>query len=184
MHNPFLIGTRVYLRPVEAGDAIHFTRYLNDPEVRRNLRRDWPLTPAEEDRWVAGLGGSREEIVLGICLRDGDRLIGATGLRQFDWLARHASFGIVIGEKDCWDQGYGTEATRRIIEHAFEALNLERIWLEVYEFNARGIHVYEKLGFVTEGRLRRHIYRDSRHWDVVVMGLLRAEWTREKTPSG
>jgi RimJ/RimL family protein N-acetyltransferase len=176
MQNPFLIGPRLYLRPLEKADAPLCARFMNDPDVRRTLKRNWPLSVAEEENWVANVANARENVVLGICLRDGDRLIGTVGLSQFDWVARHASFGISVGEKDCWDKGYGSEAMRLIIGHAFETLNLQRVWLDVNEFNPRAFHVYEKLGFVTEGRLRRQTFRDGRFWDVIRMGLLREEW--------
>ena len=93
-----------------------------------------------------------------------------------DVRCRHAAFGITIGCKDAWGKGHGTEATRLVVGHAFQVLNLNRVWLYVYEFNPRGIRVYEKVGFRTEGRLRQDAFRDGRYWDTIVMGLLRDEW--------
>lgn len=60
----------------------------------------------------------------------------------------------------------------------FGQLNLDRIFLQVFDYNARVIRCYEKAGFVVEGRLRRHHYHDGRYSDELVMGQLREEWQR------
>ena len=64
--------------------------------------------------------------------------------------------------------------------HGFETLNLNRIYLYVFETNLRAIHVYEKLGFATEGRLRQAIYRNGRYSDALLMSMLRSEWNSKK----
>jgi RimJ/RimL family protein N-acetyltransferase len=179
MHNPFLIGERIYLRPLDKGDATAFVTWFNDPDVTRFLLRGNPMTLAAEEDWLERTLRS-EDVVLGIVLQEGDRLIGSTGLHQFDWRCRHASFGIGIGEKLLWGQGHGSEATALVLRHAFQTLNLNRVWLHVYEYNPRGMRVYEKLGFRREGVLRQHTFRDGRFWDTIAMGILRAEWEEKK----
>jgi RimJ/RimL family protein N-acetyltransferase len=179
MQNPFLAGEHIYLRPLEPGDAPTLTPWFNDAEVTRNLLRGGPMSQRAEEEWLAKVGQG-DEAALGIVLRDGDRLIGSTGLHKIDWRNRHAAFGIAIGVVEEWGKGYGAEATRLMVQHAFATLNLNRVWLEVYEFNQRGIRAYEKVGFQIEGRLRQHTFRDGRYWDVLVMGVLREEWTGDK----
>jgi RimJ/RimL family protein N-acetyltransferase len=176
VHKPFLIGERVYLRGVGPEDAESFITWLSDPDVRRLLMRQRPLSIAEELDYIKRVSASDTDLLLGIVLRDGDRLIGGTGLHNIDARCRHASFGISIGDKDYWDRGYGTEATRLLLAHCFDTLNLNKVWLHVYEFNPRAVHVYEKLGFRVEGRLRQHTFFEGRYWDVISMGVLRDEW--------
>ena len=60
--------------------------------------------------------------------------------------------------------------------YAFRTLNLNRIWLHVFEFNERALRAYEKVGFVREGVLRQDVFREGRYWNTVVMGILRDEW--------
>lgn len=175
MRNPYLIGAHVYLRPVEADEATRIVPWFNDPEVSRFLRRYRPLSVTEEVEFLQKLRGSDTELVLGIALRETDDLIGTIGLNNIDARNRHAAFGIGIGDKQYWGKGYGTEATGLIIRHAFQTLNLNRLWLHVYEFNTRALRVYEKLGFQIEGRLRQDAFRDGRYWDTIVMGVLREE---------
>jgi UDP-4-amino-4,6-dideoxy-N-acetyl-beta-L-altrosamine N-acetyltransferase len=175
MRNPYLIGAHVYLRPVEPDEAPRVVTWFNDPEVTRHIHRYRPVTVAEEMEFLQRIRSSETDLVLGVIVRETDELIGTTGLHYIDPRNRHASFGISIGEKQHWGKGYGTEATGLIIRHAFQTLNLNRLWLHVYEFNARAIRVYEKLGFQVEGRLRQDTFREGRYWDTLVMGVLREE---------
>jgi RimJ/RimL family protein N-acetyltransferase len=176
MKNPYLIGKTLYLRPLEREDAPAVATWFNDPQVRHTLQRYQPMTVREEEEFLASAGRGEHDLVLGIVLKQDDRLIGATGLHKIDARNRHCAFGIVIGDKDEWGKGYGREATRLVVDHAFETLNLNRVWLHVYEYNPRGIRAYEKVGFKREGVLRQDNFRDGRYWDTIVMGILRDEW--------
>jgi RimJ/RimL family protein N-acetyltransferase len=177
MKNPFLIGSKIYLRPLEREDAGTVLPWVNDPEVTCNLLLYRPVNLQAEEEFIAKANQSEHDLVLGIAVAATDKLIGATGLDQIDFKNRHARFGILIGEKTEWGKGYGTEATGLLVRHAFETLNLNRVWLHVFEYNKRGIRVYEKVGFKKEGALRQDRFHGGRYWDTVAMGLLREEYT-------
>jgi RimJ/RimL family protein N-acetyltransferase len=176
MKNPFLIGTHLYLRPLEREDAPLLAPWVNDPEVTRTLLIHRPVSLQAEVAFIDRVSQSEQDVVLGMVLKDGDRLIGAAGLDQVDVKNRHARFGMLIGDKGEWGKGYGTEATGLLVGFAFQTLNLNRVWLHVYEYNERGLRAYAKVGFRREGVLRQDTYREGRYWDTVVMGILRAEW--------
>lgn len=84
--------------------------------------------------------------------------------------------GIVIGEKEYWNRGYGSDALRTLLRFAFEELNLHRVFLHVFDFNERAIRCYEKVGFRHEGRLRQARFTEGRYVDELVMAVLREEW--------
>jgi RimJ/RimL family protein N-acetyltransferase len=176
MQNPFLIGATVYLRPLETEDAPTLVPWFNDPEVTRFLKRHQPVTLADEVDFLRRIAASPTDLVLGVALRAEDRLIGTTGLKGMDVRNHHAEFGIAIGDKTYWGKGCGTEATRLIIRHAFDTLNLNRVSLRVYEYNERALKVYQKVGFRIEGRLRQDTFLEGRYWDTVLMAVLRDEW--------
>jgi RimJ/RimL family protein N-acetyltransferase len=176
MRNAFLIGEKTYLRPIDKDDAPTLATWFNDAEVTRYLLWHRPINVAQEEEFIQKMQASETDLMLGIVTRDGDRLIGCLGLHQTDVRNRHAVFGISVGDKSYWGKGHGTEATRLVLDHAFATLNLNRVWLQVFEFNPRAQRCYEKLGFRHEGRLRQHIYRDGKYCDSLVMGILRSEW--------
>jgi RimJ/RimL family protein N-acetyltransferase len=89
---------------------------------------------------------------------------------------RCAEFGIFIGEKEFWNQGLGTEATRLVLKHGFEDLNLHSIYLNVYSTNPRAKKAYEAAGFVQEGVQREAVFKNGRFIDLILMSILQSEW--------
>ena len=178
MKSPFLIGEKIYLRPLEREDAPTCRDFVNDPDVRRTLDQYRPKNLACEESWIDGQSGDTGTIVLGIALKQSDRLIGATDLRDIDAVNRKASFGLLIGAKDEWHKGHGTEATQLMLKYGFATLNLNRIALSVYANNPHAVRAYQKTGFVLEGTLRKDVFRDGRYIDVFRMAILRDEWER------
>lgn len=178
-----LIGERVRLRGMEKSDLPAFVRWLNDPEVRRNLDMFIPLSMGQEEKWYADvLNRPIEEHPLCIEVKtDHDWVfVGNLSFIQIDQTNRSAEIGIVIGEKKFWSQGYGTEAMRLMVKYGFENLNFNRIFLRVYEINPRGKRCYEKAGFNIDGRLREARYLEGEYIDVFMMSILKSEWVEEK----
>jgi RimJ/RimL family protein N-acetyltransferase len=176
VRNAFLVGEKVYLRGLERGDAAIFLPWVNDFEIIRNLVMHRPMSLEAEEAFIARVNEDKNVVVFAIVLKTNDRVIGNTALHAIHPRNQQAGFGIMIGDKQEWNKGHGTEATRLILRYAFDTLNLHRIWLHVYEDNQRAIRSYEKVGFRLEGKLREHVYRDGRFWDVLTMGILRKEW--------
>jgi RimJ/RimL family protein N-acetyltransferase len=83
----------------------------------------------------------------------------------------------MLGEKDEWNQGYGTETMTLLLQHCFNTLNLNRVFLQVYAQNERAKQAYKKAGFIEEGRLREAVYKHGNYDDLIVMSALRSEWT-------
>ena len=104
-----------------------------------------------------------------------DKLIGFVGIVP-SWVQGDAWAMIVIGERDHWDKGYGTDAMRLIVQYGFIEANLRRISLGVHSYNPRAFRAYEKVGFKMEGRIREEGLRDGRRYDGLYMGVLREEW--------
>ena len=152
-------------------------RWYSDGEVARLTRyQDGPMRPEEIERFFTARALGPESLSLAVHVRATDRLIGTCALSQLDSDNGSALFHITIGEKDVWGRGYGTEATRLMLDHAFGTLSLHRIGLSVFSFNERAIRSYRSCGFVVEGRAREAIWRDGRWWDEVSMSVLESDW--------
>ena len=98
-----------------------------------------------------------------IVLREGDEMIGVTSTRNIDHRQGTAVGGILIGRKDLWGNGVGTEATMLSLYYAFTTLNLRKVCSSVYAFNERSIAYQKKCGFREEGRLIRQ-HRHEFDW--------------------
>jgi len=105
-----------------------------------------------------------------------DKLIGELALDVVDWSGRDAFVGLGIGETEYWSKGYGTDVMNILLRFAFTEINLRRVTLTVFEYNPRAIRSYEKAGFQHEGRLRQFLNKEGKRWDMLYMGILRAEW--------
>jgi hypothetical protein len=117
-----------------------------------------------------------EALAMGVHVRADNRLIGSCAFSQLDADNGSTLFHITIGEHDAWGHGYGSEATRLMVDHAFDSLGLHRVALTVFAFNERAIRAYQRVGFVVEGSAREAIWRDGRWWDELHMSVLEPDW--------
>lgn len=176
-------GENVYLRPIETEDLHILSKWLNDPEL---VKFTWPGVPHPvpkekvEKQFEEGLSDSSEQAFL-ICDSSTEKPIGTVKVTGITPRSQRGNLTIVLGEKEFWGQGYGTEAIVLFLNYCFRILNLRRIALEVYEYNERAIKCYEKVGFQKEGRVRRSVFKNGRYVDEFVMGIFKDEFY-EKFP--
>ncbi|MBO8139736.1 MAG: GNAT family N-acetyltransferase [Thermosipho sp. (in: Bacteria)] len=173
-----LVGEKVLLRPIEVEDAKRFVELINDEEVRQYLALVFPINKYMEENWLKNDANNFNTVTLGIEVKDKNLLVGSTGLNNIDWINRQAEFGIGIFDKNYWNKGLGTEATKLVLKYAFEYLNLNRVYLKTYEYNKRAIRVYEKCGFLLEGKERQAKYLKGKYWDLVRMSILAEDYWR------
>lgn len=170
-----LRGRRVTLRALEREDLPRCHRWFNDEEVTKYLLRNDPLSMVEEEGWFEEMVADKSRLVLAIEDEKGNH-IGNIGLREIDFRNGKATIGITIGEKDCWGKGYGPEAVRLLLKYVFEELRLYRVESAAFAENQRSIRLHEKCGFVREGVRRGVYFRNGRHSDLVLFGILADEF--------
>lgn len=175
-------GEKVRLREYRKEDVTKALKFMNDPEIKRFLTPGIPFlyTLEDETKWIDGQSAMKELYNFAIESLDEKNYIGGCGINSLDWKNSVAVVGIYIGEKTFWGKGYGTDAMNVLIKFIFEQMNINKIKLNVYDFNERAVKSYEKSGFVKEGVLRQEIYKDGKYHDEYVMGLLRSEYEARK----
>lgn len=171
-------GEKVTLRAYKREDVYLAQQYLNDAETKKYLMPGipYPITLEEEHRWFDKISAFGDTYNFAIETIDEGKYIGGCGINSIDWKNSVATVGIFIGDKSCWDKGYGTDAMRVLLKFIFEQMNVNKVKLFVYSFNPRAVKSYEKCGFVKEGVLRQEIFRDGKHYDEYVMGILKEEY--------
>ena len=175
----------IRLRAFEREDLEIVLRWVNDEEVTKYLSDSliYPVSRADEMKWIESISNANhKEKILAVETLKGE-LIGSIGLTNINWVERKAEMGIMIGEKDHWNKGYGSDAVREILRLAFERMNLNRIYLRVFENNPRAIRVYERCGFRKEGTLRHDHFHGQQYFDTIIMGILRSEYVGKTTQS-
>ena len=141
-----LEGKLVRLRPLESTDLERAHAWINDREVTHYLAARFPLSLADERRWLeeAPANSSAGGVRLAIETKEGVH-IGNCDLHQVHPEDRKAGLGIMIGEKDYWSNGYGGDAVVTLLRFAFHEMNLNRVWLHVFEFNERARASYKEV---------------------------------------
>lgn len=170
----FLQGQRVTLRPLEKEDVPRICVWANDPEVTKFLTMNMPLTKEQEENWVESLTKDKQNIVLAIEVDDVH--IGNMGIHGINWVSKTATTGAMIGEKNYWGKGYGTDAKMILLHYAFNTLGLRKINSSVYEFNNRSLKYSLHCGYKIEGRKKKQHFAMGRYWDEIVLGLFKKDW--------
>lgn len=167
----------VILRELTYDDLPIINSWRNDESVVQNLCSTFRYINLETDKlWFENYMKSRQTTVRLSIIDEQERLIGVIYLLNIDHLNRTADFGIFIGEKLDRGKGYGREATKKILKHAFNNLNLNRIALRVIPNNMRAIKLYESVGFKQEGILRQALFKNGKYIDLIIMSLLKEDW--------
>lgn len=171
-------GELVTLRQHVPQNREAFQRWYADPEIANLLRHDLePLTDWQSRGYFDSfiLPSSARGTCFAIHARKGKRLLGTTAItdRSRTGDTTSALFRIVIGEKDAWGFGYGTEATRLVMDEAFDNLGLDEVRLEVFSHNARAIAAYERVGFEVTGEHVEWVSRRQTELRVIEMRLTR-----------
>lgn len=160
------------LREIERHDLASINRWRNDPEVVASLGSNFHfIGPEVDERWFERYLSRRPQDVR-LAILANEHLIGVVYLLGADPTNRDAEFAIMIGERAYWSRGFGEAATRAMLAHAFNDLNLHRVHLSVLAENHRAIRLYQKVGFRAEGTLEQAVFKNGAYRDVVLMALL------------
>ena len=154
-----LKGEKVVLRPIGLDDAPRFVKWLNDPLVNKFVLVRH-ITLSEERKYIKGRLKNKATDDLHFCIDTKEGIhIGAIGLRHIHKRDRNGDIGIIIGDKDYWGKGYGKDAMRVLMNHAF-------------------IKMYKKLGYKREGISRESSFWNGRFWNSYRMSILDREWKK------
>ncbi|MGH2454986.1 MAG: GNAT family N-acetyltransferase [Candidatus Limnocylindria bacterium] len=175
---PMLRGERVWLRASLKSDFLEDAPAVSDAETGHHLGLKWPVGAddgAEFAQMVISQQG-KTMFSFAICLLDGDRRVGNVSLRDIDRENGSAEMAVVITDRTLQGRGYGTDAVNCIVDFGFGELRLERIYLHVFDYNARARRSYEKAGFQIDAVKRHARFHRGAHHDVSLMSILRGDW--------
>ncbi|MBA2596780.1 MAG: GNAT family N-acetyltransferase, partial [Chloroflexia bacterium] len=174
-----MTGELVALGPLHRGLLPLIARWDNDFRTA-DLRGNDPLPLTAEvisATWEPLLRGERDDwLGFAIYVLPDLRPIGYTNIRDFTNSHGTAEFGISIGDPADRRRGYGTEATRLLLDYAFTVLGVYNVWLDTLAYNIGAIRAYEKAGFREIGRRRGAQLLAGCRYDVVLMDCLADEF--------
>jgi len=182
-HFKKLVGTKVYLSPINPEDAEVFTKWVNDFEISILMSSTSRIYSLDKEReFLESI--SKTGDTFSIIDIESDKIIGTCGLMNVNHIFKKAELGIFIGEKEFWGNGYGTEAMELLLDFAFNILNLNSIMLIVNSFNERAIKSYEKCGFKLIGKRREAVIIGQLKYDEYYMDILASEFKKSMLLEG
>ena len=168
------------LRELERKDLEIINKWRNDPELISFLGANFRYINLDVDnKWFDSYMSNRGSAVRCAIVSDEcDDIIGLVSLTSIDQINQSAELQIMIGETEKRSKGIGSFAVKSMLNHAFNNLNLMRVELTVLTDNARAIHVYEKNGFVLEGKMRKVKYKNGKFVDMYMYSILKEEFNK------
>jgi len=178
----FIDGGPIYLRvPTEKDLNGNWYKWLNDPIVTRYQNKGiFPNTRAKQKEYFLSMKNSENDIIFAIVEKQTQRHIGCGGLHKIDCVHRTAEIGILIGEKEYWNKGYGKLAWSMITDYGFNRLNLHRIYATVMKENIASRKSAEASGFKVEGEMRDTFFKNGKYYSALFLAVLEGEYKKKK----
>ena len=171
-----LVGERIYLSPKNSEDVEKFTEWLNDFDITDYIGRSAQLLTLEGEKEYMEKN-KNAEASFAIVTLENNEMIGTISLEKINNVNRYATLGIFIGNKEYWNNGYGAEAIKLILDYGFNYKNLHSVKLQLISFNERALNCYKKCGFKEVGRIRENNYINGKYYDTIIMDILKEEFT-------
>lgn len=177
-------GERVRLTALRPDDARSFAEWYEDGTFGRLFDSNvaMPRSDRDMEKWIDDAQRSRSTHAFAIRLHYSDDMIGVVLLDDVQMNNGTGWVAIGIGDAAHRGKGYATEAMGLLLKFAFSELNLHRLQLTVFGYNDPAISLYDKLGFKREGVFREAIHRDGQRYDMLLYGMLKAEWLSQQAP--
>lgn len=173
-------GNKVGLRALEKDDLSYLRDWRNIPEFRKNFREHRELSLYNQEKWFDRTMSNPNDYMFIIEDLVSKELLGACGLLYINWIIRSGDFSFYIGYKESYiDEQYAYDSANTLIKYGFNDLNLNKIWMELYEFDTQKITFFtEKFGFKVDGKLRQNAFYDGKYWDSYIISLIASDYTK------
>jgi RimJ/RimL family protein N-acetyltransferase len=176
---PTLTGSLVRLRPLTLTDVPAVLNTLADTESMRLTGTHRQFSTAQVAEAISGWADRDDRVDMAVIERSTGAHAGEVVLDHLDTDNQSCGFRIALTQ-GYTGRGLGTEATALMLGYAFDTVGVHRVELEVYAFNPRARHVYEKAGFVYEGT-KRQVLRWKDHWvDAQILAMLADDWAARR----
>jgi RimJ/RimL family protein N-acetyltransferase len=172
---PTLIGEVVRLEPLTTAVLDGYLVGLADPDVSRFTGSHEQFERAPIEQWLATRADQHDRADWAVISIADGAFLGEAVINGLDTANSSANYRIWLGGPHIFGRGYGTETTRLVVDYALDVVGLHRLSLTVFTFNPRARRVYEKCGFVVEGRRREVLYWDGAWHDELIMAVLASD---------
>lgn len=167
----------VAIRSIEKSDLATIHKWRNSEYLRQYFREHREFSMKQIEDWYHGMltDNKFEMFVIENC--DTSEIVGVAGITYIDWVNRHGDVHFYIGKEDAWiDNTYSKGAVEIILNYGFNTLNLNKLWIEVYEIDEKKLCFFKSLGFKVDASLREHYFHNGSYYTSHILSLLRKEY--------
>lgn len=168
-------GDRISLGQFTQEHSMRYLEWVNDSTIATSLTRTLPVTEREHLKWYESSVGRADAVFFSVSHNESEEYLGNVWLWGLHTIHRSAELRILLSPESA-GKGFGTEACKLMLEFAFARLNLNKVFLYVWEKNTSARRTFEKAGFKEEARLTQEYYLEGRYHDGLRMALLRQDW--------
>ena len=171
----------IWIKPTELADVPEIVALRNDPSTLLHLHDVNQYNAAQTEAWLRTLPATSKRYSAFEWLNapampvECGEFLGLVRIDRIDSVSRNCAIGLDVVAKHR-GKGLSAKVYAWLLDYLFHQLNMHMVYLEVLESNERAIHVYERLGFRVDGRLRQRIFRNGTYEDSILMSLLRSEY--------
>lgn len=156
-----------------------YREWMNSTKVTKfNAHGLFAKTADEINSWLESM--NKKEVLCWMLFNPLGEWIGVISLQSFNWIYRTAEIAMWIGDSTEWGKGLATGMIYNACQHAFERMNLNRIWSGTAETNRGMQKAFEKNGFRKEGVFRQGMFLSGRYADIFCYSLLVQDWNERK----
>lgn len=167
------------LRAIEKDDLTLLRDWRNNAAFRRNFREVRELNLINQEIWFNKTSSNPNDFMFMVVDLKTNEPIGAAGLLYTNWIIRSSDFSFYIGRDNLYidNEGFALDAAKTLIEYGFNNLNLNKIWMELYEFDNSKINFFiDNFHFQQDGILRQNCFEDGKYWNSYVISLLKEDF--------
>lgn len=181
-----LKGDSIYLKKLDKEHLEEYWESMDNSSVEAMIFTGTQqiFNKSDIERYLENISQDNSRIDFLIISKESNKIVGEVVINNIYRNDRNSNIRILINRKEDFSKGYGSQALILALNYGFGMLNLHRIELEVFPFNERAIHVYEKIGFVREGIKRHGCYFNSKYYDMIAMSILEDEFREKYNISG
>jgi RimJ/RimL family protein N-acetyltransferase len=167
---------KIELRPIELTDLSLIQQWRNQKSIQPFVREYRELSNIHIDEWYRSII-TNDKFEFFIIENTDHTPIGVTGLTYIDWINRNADLHLAIYHTQKWiDNIYAPEVLNVMLTYAFNFLNLEKIYAEVYEIDSKKVNFFMSNGFNQDAILRNHYYYNGEYVNSFILSILKNEF--------
>ncbi len=166
-----MIGNEIMIRLLSPEDStVEYVSWLQDSEINQLLEIRWRNFSTEDIQdYIRLMNASENDFLFGIFLKKDNKHIGNIKISEINQIHRFADIGLLIGDKNVWGKGYGTEAIGLVTKYAFDEINLNKVTAGLYANNIGSYKAFIKAGYEKVGTLKNHRFYKGSYIDEILL---------------